>query len=485
MNTTANSLFWKLLERFGVLGFQFILQVILARLMTPKEYGVLAFMIIFTAISNVFIQTGFSTALIQDKEVTEEDYSSVFWTTFGVAVFIYLLLFCSIPYITSCYGIPEMIAPFRVLCLVLLPGSLNSVQLAKVSREMDFKHVFTSNLIAIIISGLLSIWMAYNAFGIWALVTQTVLNTLVATIVMFASDGWYPRLSLNFYRIKILFSFGWKLTLSALLDVVSRDVSSIVIGKFYSVSSLGEFTRGQQFPRAGISAIVGAIQSVMLPSLSRMQEDKTNAKNLLRRSMQLSSYMVFPIMAGLAGAAKPLVSLLLTERWLGCVPYIQVFCFSYAFWPVHVCNLQAINAMGRSDWFLRLEVIKKFLEFISLIIVLYTFDTPIAIAAISIVLTPVGCFLNAYPNKHLLKYSYLDQWKDIFPSLLLSIVMFCILVFIEGMFTNPIITLLFQFCIGTVIYVVMSKVLDIKAFNIIIEYIKSYKLSRKTSIIKK
>ena len=398
----GKALFWKLMERFGVQGIQFVLQVVLARLLDPEHYGVLSIMVIFTSLANVFVQNGFNTALIQNKDVTEEDYSSVFWVTLGIAGVMYALIFAGAPLIADFYAMPDIVAPLRVLALLLFPGALNSVQLAKISREMDFKKVFYSNIGGIIISGMVGIVIALMGGGLWALVAQSLLNILVACLVMRFTVHWRIRLVCNLQRVGKLFRFGWKLLVSGLLDTLYQDLRSLVIGKKYDSGTLGYYNRGKQFPQFIINAINGAIQSVMLPAMSAKQDDRPQVKDMMRLSMTMSAYVIFPMMAGLAAVATPLVSLLLTDKWLPCVPYMQVYCFTLAFYPVHSCNLQAINAMGRSDLFLKLEIVKKMVGMMLLVIGVVCFDTPLAIAMTGLVGIWTGWLINSFPNKELI-----------------------------------------------------------------------------------
>lgn len=467
------ALLWKLLERFGVQGVQFVLQIILARILDPENYGVLSLMVIFTTLANVFIQNGFNTSLIQNKDVTEEDYSSVFWVTFGVASALYIVFFASAPAIAVFYEMPGIVWPFRVLSIMLFPGALQSVQLAKVSREMDFRKVFISNIGAILVSGVIGIIIAYCGGGIWALVIQTLLNVTIACLVMTVTVSWRPRLICNIKRVKTLFAYGWKLLVSSLLDTLYQDIRSLVIGKKYDSSTLGIYNRGQQFPQFLIVAINGAVQSVMLPAMSSKQDEKTQVKDIMRNSIVLSAYIIFPMMAGLAGISESLVKLLLTDKWLPCVPYLQIACFSFAFWPVHTCNLQAINAVGRSDIFLKLEIIKKVMATVLLAIAVLCFDTPLAIAMTGIFSTIISCFINSSPNKRLIGYSYIEQMKDILPSFATSIMMLgCVLFVGKFVDCNVFMTMVLQMFTGIVVYLILSAIFRLYPFLKLCEYVK-------------
>ncbi len=468
----SKSLFWKLLERFGVQGTQFVLQIILARLLDPAHYGVLSIMLIFTTLANVFIQNGFNTALIQNKDVTEEDYSSVFWISLGVAGILYTVIFFCAPLIALFYDMPDLVTPMRVIALMLFPGSLNSVQLAKVSRELDFRKVFTSNIAAILISGIAGIIIAYRGGGLWALVAQSMLNVFIACIVMRLTVGLKIQFKCNIKRVKVLFSFGWKLLVSSLIETLYQDLRSLVIGKKYDDSTLGYYNRGKQFPNFIIGAVNGAVKSVMLPTMSSEQDNAVKIKSMMRNSMTVSSYIIFPMMAGLAGIATPLVSLLLTNKWLPCVPYLQIYCFSLAFYPVHSCNLQAINAMGRSDVFLKLEIIKKTYGILMLIAAVAFFDSPIAIATTGAVTTILSCFVNAAPNKKLVGYSYFEQMKDVLPSFLLSVIMFLGIYALNLLDLPSVLLISIQVISAVVFYVATSMIFRLKPFMIILNIVK-------------
>lgn len=464
---------WKLLERFGVQGSQFVLQLVLARLLDPEHYGVLSLMVIFTTLANVFIQTGFNTALIQNKDVTEEDYSSVFWVTLGIAAVLYGVIFLAAPLIAVFYEMPEIILPLRVMALMLLPGAVNSVQLARVSREMDFKKVFTSNLSGILVAGIAGIIVALLGGGLWALVVQTMLNVIVVCVVMFFTVRWRPRLVCNFSRIRVLFSFGWKLLVSGLLDTLYQDLRSLVIGVKYDSGTLGYYNRGKQFPQFVINAVNGTVQSVMLPAMSAKQDKPEQVKALMRNSVMVSSYIIFPLMAGLAGVARPLVSFLLTDKWLPCVPYMQIYCFTLAFYPVHSCNLQAINAMGRSDIFLKLEVIKKTVGIASLVVAVFCFDSPIAIAMTGVFTTVISCFINASPNRRLIDYSYFEQMKDILPSMALSLGMLLPVLALDRLELPAVATLAAQILTGVAVYLLLSVVFRPEPFRFLLDVLRS------------
>jgi len=473
-NSKISSAFlWKLLERFGVQGIQLVLQILLARLLDPAHYGVLAIMLIFTSLANVFVQQGLNRALIQNKDVTEEDYSSVFWVTFLIATVCYVGIYLLAPWIAAFYSIPSLVHPLRVLALILFPGALNSVQLAKVSREMDFRKSFFSSIGGMIFSGAVGILVAYLGGGLWALVLQSLINATVSCLIMSVTVRWKLRLVCNWERIRVLFSYGWKLLASALLNTFYDEIYSLIIGKKYSSETLGFYNRGTQFPGFIINSVVLSVESVMLPVLSAIQDNKQLVKKMMRETMMMSAYVVLPMMVGLAAIAEPLVTLLLTEKWLPCVPYMKLYCIAFAIDPVQSCNLLAINAMGRSDIFLKLEIIKKIYFTCILIVIIFFFDSPVAIAATAILDAVICWGINAFPNKKLLNYSVLDQVQDLLPSILLSAFMGIIVASVGKLNLSPLVILIIQIPTGVAAYLLLSYLFKPKPFLVLLEKIRT------------
>lgn len=465
---------WMFIERISVQGVQFLLQIVLARLLDPEYYGELSIMIIFVNIAQVFVQNGFATALIQNKDVTEDDFSSVFWVSLAVVTGLYAVLFFAAPIVAAFYNMPEIVAPFRAISLVLFPSALNSIQTAKISRELDFKKLFYSNVGGILVAGIVGIGLAFSGAGIWALVAQTLLNTSFSCLVMWFVVRWRPRLAINGQRLKVLVSFGWKLLVSSLLESLYQQLSSLIIGKKYDADTLAYYDRGRQFPQFLINALNSTVQGVLLPAMSAEQDHKDKVKALMRQSITLSCYIVFPMMAGLAAVATPLVRVLLTDKWLPCVPFLQIYCFTQAFFVLNSANLQAINAMGRSDIYLKLEIMKKVVGVVGLLIAVLFFESPIAIALVGVATTPIGLLINASPNKKLIDYSYLEQLKDILPSFLLSMCMFGVVYAVQLLNFPSIITLVLQIAVGVLFYLGVSAFLKLEPFERVIQILKGY-----------
>ncbi|WP_391116734.1 lipopolysaccharide biosynthesis protein [Psychrobacillus sp. L3] len=461
-----SSLFWKLMERGGTQGIQFIVTIVLARLLLPKEFGLIVLVSIFIAIAGVFVQSGFNTALIQKKDADEVDFSSVFYLSLIVASLLYIILFFSAPFIATYFEEPYLTPVIRCLSLTLFFGAFNSIQIAVIARNMQFKKLFVSSFGAIIISGILGIVMAYASFGVWALVGQQLTNQLLVSVILWFTVKWRPKLIFSIERIRSLFSFGWKLLASSLLDTLYNNIISLIIGKLFSPATLGFYNRGEQFPSLIVSNIDGSIQSVMLPTLSSYQNNKQRVKEIVRRSIVTSSFIVFPMMVGMATIAEPFIKIVLTAKWLPAVPFVQIFCASYAFWPIHTANLQAFKALGRSDVFLKLEIFKKIL---GLVILGISIRFGVYGLALGVFISSIlSTFINAYPNLKLIDYSFQEQWKDIIPSLLVSWVMGAVVYSLQWIGMTIILTLIVQVLVGIVVYVGLAKVFRLESYTYLV-----------------
>lgn len=472
-----SSLFWKLMERGGTQGVQFIVQIILARLLTPYEYGTIAIVIVFINLAQVFVQSGLNTALIQKKHADDVDFSSVFYVSLFIALVLYVLIFLTAPYIAVFYGDPILTSVLRVLALTLFFGAFNSIQNAYISKKMMFKKLFYSSVGAVVLSGIAGIIAAYMGLGVWALVIQQMVNQVSITIIMWFTVKWRPKLFFSFKRVKTLFDFGWKLLTSSLIDVLYKDLRTLIIGRLYTSSMLGFYDRGQSFPKIIVNNINGSIQSVMLPTLSAYQDNKKRVKEMMRRAIVTSSFLIFPMMIGMAVVAEPMVKIILTDKWLSAVPFIRMFCISYSLWPIHTANLQAINAMGRSDIFLKLEIIKKILGLILLVI-----SIPFGIYALafsSVISGFASTFINAYPNMKLLDYSYKEQIKDIMPSLIISIVMGVVVYSINYLNVPDLLILIIQIITGIIVYFGIAKTIKLGAFDYLVSTVKELIQSKK------
>lgn len=472
-----SSLFWKFAERIGAQGVNLIVSIVLARILAPEEYGIIALVTIFITISNVLIENGFGTALIQKKDADDLDFSSVFYCNIVISVVLYITIFLIAPLISRFYAIEQLTPVLRVLGISVLIAALKSVQHAYVARKMIFKKFFICTLLGTISSAFIGIWMAYNGYGVWALVTQQLANTIIDTIMLWTTVKWRPIWDFSFDRLKSLFKFGWKMLCSGLIDTIYNELYGLTIGKIYNSEQLAYYNRANQFPKIITVNIDGSISSVMLPALSNEQDNKEKVKSMVRRAIKTSSFLLFPMMIGLAVVAEPLIKIILTDKWLPAVPLLQLLCFSYALWPIHTINLQAISAMGRSDIFLRLEIIKKVIGIIALLI-----SCPFGITTMvvmKIITSIISTFINSHPNKKLLNYTYLDQMKDIVPALLASFAMGAIVYIISFIRINIIVRLIIQIVIGILSYITLSYLFKLESLTYIIEMLKNKILNRK------
>ncbi len=464
------SLLWRILERGGTQGIQFLVQIILARILLPEEYGVIAIISVFIIIANVFVQSGLNTALIQKKDTDDTDFSSVFYLSVVVAGIVYTVLFFISPVIASFYNEPKLISLLRILSTTLFLGAINSIQNAIIAKNMQFKMLFYSSLISSMVSGVIGITMAYMNFGVWALVAQQIINQFTITFVLWFTVKWRPKLIFSIDRVRGLFSFGWKLLVSSLLDTFYTNVRSLIIGRIYNAEMLAYYNRGEQFPSLIITNIDTSIQSVMFPTLAQQQDNKQRVKDMMRRSIITSTFLIFPLMVGLAVIAKPLIVVLLTDKWAPSVSFLQISCAVYALYPIHTANLQAINALGRSDIFLKLEIIKKIIGVIVLVITV--FYGVYAIAFGMLIVGIICTFLNAYPNLKLLNYSYKEQLMDIMPGLGLSLIMGIAVYCIYFLDLFMVLTLVLQVIIGVVVYFSMAYILRLECFTYLLSALR-------------
>lgn len=470
------------MEQLSAQGIQILVSIIIARLLLPEEYGLYILVFVFISFAQAIIQSGFNVALIQKKDTDEVDFSSVFYLNLLIAFVLYVILYLAAPFIATFFENPRLVIIIKILSITLFLGVFISIQNAVVARNMQFKKMFISSLGAVLVSGTVGVTLAYTHFGVWALVGQHLSYQLVLILILFFTIKWRPKLLFSFKRIKILFSFGWKLLVSGLIDSVDTNLRNLIIGKLFNPAILSFYSKGNQFPSLIVSNINGSIQQVMLPALSSHQDNRPRVKEMVRRSIKTSTLIIFPMMVGLAVIAEPLIRILLTEKWLPTVPFLQIFCAIYALWPIHTANLQAINALGRSDIFLKLEIVKS-----SGSLVILAISIPFGIYAMALAGLVGGilaAFINAYPNKQLLNYSAQEQLRDIIPPMLLSLIMGGIIYSIHWLGMHAIPTLLLQIILGVVVYVGLAKIFKLESYTYVLLTLKNYKRTKKRVLLK-
>lgn len=463
---------WRFAERCGAQLVTFIVSIVLARILAPEDYGTIALVTVFTTILQVFVDSGLGTALIQKKDADDLDFSSVFFFNFVVCLILYIVMFIAAPFIAEFYNDSSLTSVVRVISLTIVISGVKGIQQAYVSRNMMFKRFFFSTIGGTIFSAIFGIVLAYQGFGVWALVAQQLSNTAIDTLILWLTVKWRPKLMFSWNRLKTLLVFGWKLLVSALLDTCYNNLRNLIIGKMYSSADLAYYNQGDKFPKVIVTNINTSIDSVLLPTMSSAQDDRERVKNMTRRAIKTSTYVMAPLMMGLAFCSVPIVHLVLTDKWLPCVPFLRIFCVTYMFYPIHTANLNAINAMGRSDWFLRLEVIKKI---VGMAILLSTMWFGVMAMAYSLLLSSVlSQIINSWPNRKLLGYGYLEQIRDIAPAIILAVIMGICVYFIGYIPLPTIVTLIIQIVAGAVIYIVFSAILKLEEYEYLTGMIKSF-----------
>lgn len=467
--TVTTNFFWRFFERCGAQLVAFVVSIILARLLDPAVYGEIALIMVFTTILQVFVDSGLGTALIQKKNADDLDFSSVFYFNIMVCLMLYGVMFVAAPFIANFYHLPHLTPIIRVLSLTLVVSGVRNIQQSYVSRNLIFKKFFFATVGGTLGSAVVGITMAYMGYGVWALVGQQLTNVTLGTLILWAIVHWRPKLIFSLQRLKGLFSYGWKLLVSALIDTGYNHLRHLIIGRLYTAKDLAFYNQGHLFPNVIVANINSSIDSVLFPAMAAEQDDKERVRAMTRRAISISTYIMMPMMMGLAVCAEPVVRLVLTEKWLPCVPFLRVFCFTFAFWPVHTANLNAIKALGRSDLFLKLEIIKKV---VGLAAILITMNISVMAMAYSLLVTSVlSQVINSWPNKKLLGYHYLAQLKDMLPQISLSCIMGATIYCIRFANLNDYATIALQIIAGIVIYILLSKLFRLESFKYIFDII--------------
>ena len=462
---TVSSLIWKFLEKGGRAVVELAVQIVMARLLAPEEFGALAIMLVFVNVGNVIVQSGLNTSLVQAEEIDEVDLSTVFWLSFGVSAVLFAVVFATAPAIAAFYSMPHIVWPLRALGLLLLVTAFSSVQVAIVQRRLQLRRVFNATIVAALVSGVVGIAAALAGAGLWALVLQQLVYQVANCSVLGLQVRWLPRFVFDRAKARRHFRYGWKLLVSGLLDQGYQSLSDLIIGRQFSASSLGLVSQGKKYPQAVGNMLDGAIQPVMLSAVSRVQDDIARVRRLVRRALKTSTFLIMPSMTLFAVIAEPLVEILLGEKWLPCVPFLQMYCFIYALLPIHTTNLQALSGMGRSDLFLKLELIKKAYGICFILFAAFVLRDVYLMVAMYMITGIISSFVNAWPNNRVIGYSYIEQLRDIAPVILLSAVA-GVLALIGGSFViNPVFRVLVSVAIMAVAYLGAARLLRIEAFE--------------------
>lgn len=468
-----SGLMWSFLEKFGAQCVTLVVSIVLARLLEPDVFGMIGIVTVFMAVLNVFVDSGLGNALIQKKDADAVDFSSVFFFNILMCTALYLLLFLTAPLVAKFFKLPELSPVIRVMGLTLIFSGINNVQKAFVARHLKFKRFFFATLGGTLGAAAVGIFMAVKGYGVWALVGQSLFSSLANTVILWITVKWRPVWKFSGERFKRLFIYGWKLLAASLIGTIYNNLRQLIIGKMYSAESLAFYNRGYMIPNTFVGSVSSAIDSVLLPVLASAQDDKEAVMAITRRSVRISAYVMWPIMMGIAACSEALISVLLTDKWLPSAPFIIIFCITYAFQPLESANLNAIKALGRSDIYLKLDLIRKTIGFTILVSTMWF--GPLVMALSNLFFAVINQIINIYPNKKLLSYSYRQQMSDFLPAMFLAAVMFAIVYSVKLFGLANWLTLLIQVPTGVLVYFIGSKLFKFDSFDYIVNTVKSLK----------
>lgn len=471
---TTQGVIWSAVERFSVQGVQFVIGIVMARLLSPNDYGLIGMLAIFMSISQVFIDGGFSTALVQKKNRTNADLSTVFFINFGISIILYGCLYLSAPYIAYFYEQPLLEQITKVYGLNLIINALAAVHKTILLIKVDFKTQSVISLLSAIISGAVGIYFAYNGYAVWALVIQAIVGALLNVILCYALVRWIPRLTFSIESFRSLFFFGSKVLCATIISEVYNNLYSLVIGKKYSSADLGYYTRANQFTSLLSQNISGVLARVSLPVLTNIQDDDERLINAYRKYIKCATFIVFPLILGLCGISKPLVLLLLTDKWSNAIILMQILCFNYLWNPITSVNLNLLYVKGRSDLILKLEIIKKSIAFTILVVSLF-FSLEVVCLGLAFY-SIIATILNCHYTDKLLNYGFIKQMRDVLPALLLSLIVLVISLILSECVRYYLCSILLSIVISGAIYIAASAIFKIEPYieikSIILGYVK-------------
>lgn len=472
---TISGLIWKYAESISAQLVTTVVSIILARMLDPVHYGVIAIVNIFITLCNVFVETGLGQSLVQKKDADDLDFSSIFYVNVFLAIFLYTVIFISAPFISKFYGNEYygLTNILRIMGLRIILASVNSIQNAKISRNLAFKKSFWVTLFGTVLSSFVGIFMAYSGFGTWALVAQYMTNSFIDTIMLLVFVRWIPKKMFSLERVKPLFQYGWKFLFSEFLTTLYNEIRSLLIGKVYSAEDLVFYSKGDAYPKLVVKSLNSAISTVLFPVFATVQNDRKTVCNILSRSLKTSSYIFFSSMTGLALVSEPFISILLTDKWLPCVPYLQIMCFAYAIMPLCQENVQCLVSLGESSLYLKIGILKKLIGILTLIVVFRINVLWIALSQVFIVV--LEYMINAFTIGKKIGYGFILQIKDILPNIIITAVM-GIIVFIIGAALRGCsswIQLILQIFCGMLTFILISFVTRNETFYYILNIVKS------------
>ena len=456
---SAKSIIFKTIENASIQILNFIIGIVLARVLSPSDYGVYSILLIFISIGQTAVVAGLNSALIQRTDIDDDDYSTVFTVSLMVAFGVYALLFISSPVIAEIYASPDVATPLRALSVVLFPQALYSVVNARIARRMEFPFAAKISIVSVIIAGIISIFMAMNSAGIWALVAQQILTYSIFPVLYCIQSQWIPKLKFKIDRLKVLIGFGSKVLVADLVNSVYANIQGMIIGIKYSADSLGFFNKGQMFPRTIMQTVNGSIENVMFPVYSDMQNDKKELGKTILENAKMISFLVFPMIMGLFAVSNEVIILLLTDKWIDCVEIVRIFCIAYMFWPIDSMNLQAIKACGDGNLYFKVNFLKKCMAAVILAFFVF-FSWSLEIFALSTILIYISdIVLGSYAMKKLVGVSLGQEMIALWRSIVCSGCILSVMLLPE-IVGNMFITLLYKVAFGIIIYISISYFLN-------------------------
>lgn len=451
---TIHGLTWKSIQQFSLEGFQFLVMLIMARLLTPSDYGTVGMITVFIAISGTFVDCGFTSALVRMKKPSQADLSTAFFFNLFVSTLFYIILFLIAPLVADFYNMPVLKNILRVQALTIIIGAFNAVQKTTYTINLDFKRQAQITMVSSVVASIFGIIMAYSGFGVWALVYQTLFGGIFIGVLFWLFSNWRPSFIFSKESFRNMFAYGSNLMLSHLINTTYSQIYPIVIGKFFSAATLGNFSRARHWANLGSKNLTGILNSVTFPVLAKVQDDDKRLENIYRRMIRTSVFIIFPLMIGLSAVAKPLTFVTIGEKWDFSARILQIICFAMMWYPVHAINLNLLKVKGRSDLFLKLEIIKKIVAVCILCI-----SVPMGIIAMCyfrILSAMIALFINTYYTGKMINVGYLRQMRDIAPTLLLAMVMWAVVLFTIQFISNKYIQLPVGILIGAAIYLAGS-----------------------------
>ena len=463
-------IYWKFADQCANYGMQFLVGIVMARLLTPSDYGITALPAVFLAVAGIFAGAGFGSAMIRKAELKEEDLSTAFYYSTAVGIIVYILLFIASPWIADFYNTPVLRPLIRVTALGFLYGPMGTPQNIILQRRLDFKTPAKISVICKIVAGIVGITMAFYGYGVWSLTVSAMLAGIVGLCIKFYVVRWYPKTGWSKESFKYLWGYGNKLMASQLIDTVYMNITPIVIGKFFSIADLGIYNRARGYASLPSSQATSVLQSVTFPVLSKMQDNDVFLTHNYRRILKASAFVIFPVMMLLAALARPLIIIMITNKWEACIILLQILCFSLMWYPIHAINLNLLMVKGRSDWFLKLEIIKKIYGVIILSVTL-PFGL-IVFCAGSIFSSVVYLIINTHYTVKLIKFGFWAQIKDLSPTFFLSLATFLLSWGVTQILSNLWLQLIIGGLTGSAFYIGMAYLLKMNQLDDVIYMLK-------------